>query len=179
MWIIKLLVRFLWAAFEIADAAVQFVGGWVILWGAGWAMLAALWGFIIEAGPMTIPVAFAAAAASMIFFDALMIVYAASSKASRETIEIAKKLGDLTLCGTDLLYRRSQGQISTTPKESEWWDWMGECVDTVERTNLSDEFYGLKSISDPDEFQAKLRMITMRFMKEKRIPIRSINRLGK
>ena len=179
MGIVKPLVRLLWAVFEIADAAVQFVGGWVIVWGTGWAMLAALWGFLVEAGPMTIPVAFAAAAAAMIFFDALMFVYAASSKASRETIETAKKLGDLTLRGTDLLYRRTQGHVATAPKESEWWDWMGECVEAVGRTNLSDEFYGLKSISDPEKFQDKLRVITMRFMRENKVQLRSIKMAAK
>ncbi|MEQ8328194.1 MAG: hypothetical protein RIE84_14645 [Parvibaculum sp.] len=179
MGIIKLLFRLLWAAFEIADAAVHFVGGWAIVWGAGWAMLTALWGLAIEAGPVTIPVAFAAAAAAMIFFDALKFVYLASTKAKREKVEIAKKLGDLSCDGEDLIYRSKNPGWKKIPQRQDFWDWMNQSISTVEKTNLSEEFYGLKSISDPEHFQKKLRVIAMRFMKENKIPMTEINRLGK
>ena len=177
MGIIKLLVRFLWAAFEIADAAVQFLGGWVIVWGAGWAMLAALWGFVIEAGPITIPAAFAAAAASMIFFDAVKTVYLSAKKASKDKVMLASDLGALMLEGTDILYRlQTRANI---PTQKEVWDWMERSVSAVTKTNLADEVFGLKSISDVDRFQDKLRRVAMRFMKENGIQMTAIDGLKK
>lgn len=174
----RLFLRIIGPVYTVCSTIADFMGGWTVFFGALSAGVTAVWAFLLNWGPLSVPLAAFTAATVMLAWDYGTSLWNRFQAASKKQIQIIRSLNLVTQQGrrfAEPQYTRIQATSATALdhvienwSQRDFDDWKASALIVLMDSGY-EEFYGFQSATGPAVCYNKIRRITMRLAKQYRV----------